>query len=49
MKNVNFIEVTDPLTHEVHEYAVIDNGNDSVTTMLKSEYEELAANEDQAI
>ncbi len=39
MDNVTFIEVTDPLTNEVTEHAIIDRGNGEFTSMLKSTYE----------
>jgi hypothetical protein len=46
MKNVTFIEITDPLTDEVLEHAIIDRGNGEFTSMLKSTYDEqLKANE----
>ena len=39
MDKVTFIEVTDPLTNEVTEHAIIDRGNGEFTSMLKSTYE----------
>ena len=36
---VTFIEITDPLTNEVIEHAIIDRGDGSFTSMLKSTYE----------
>jgi hypothetical protein len=39
MDNVTFIEVTDPMTNEVVEYAIIDRGNGKFTSMLKSTYD----------
>jgi hypothetical protein len=39
MDNVTFIEITDPLTNEVTEHAIIDRGNGEFTSMLKSTYE----------
>jgi hypothetical protein len=39
MENVTFIEVTDPITGQVTEHAIIDHGNDQFTSMLKSTYE----------
>jgi hypothetical protein len=35
MENVTFIEITDTLTNEVTEYAIIDRGNGEFTSMLK--------------
>ena len=40
MDNVSFITVTNPLTDEVTEHAIIDRGNGSFTSMLKSTYDE---------
>jgi hypothetical protein len=45
MDKVNFIEITEPLTGKVTEYAIIDRGNEEFTSMLKSAYDELKANE----
>ncbi len=39
MEKVTFIEITDPLTNEVTEQAIIDKGNDEFISMLKSEYD----------
>ncbi len=39
MDKVTFIEVTDSLTGEVVEHAIIDRGNGEYTSMLKSTYE----------
>ena len=39
MDNVTFIEVTDPLTNEVTEHAIIEHADGSFTSMLKSTYE----------
>jgi len=39
MDKVTFIEVTDPMTQEVTEHAIIDHGNGGFTSMLKSTYE----------
>jgi len=49
MDNVTFIEVTDPFTNEVIEHAIIDRGNGEFTSMLKSTYDELKANEAKTI
>jgi hypothetical protein len=45
MDNVTFIEITDPMSGEVTEHAIIDKGNGEFISMLKSTYEELLANE----
>lgn len=46
MDNVTFIEVTDPLTGDTVEHAIIDRGNGEFTSMPKSVYDEqLAKNE----
>jgi hypothetical protein len=39
MNNVTFIEITDPLTNEVIEHAIIDRGNGEFTSMLKTTYD----------
>jgi hypothetical protein len=39
MENVTFIEITDTLTNEVTEHAIIDRGNGEFTSMLKSTYD----------
>jgi hypothetical protein len=39
MKNVTFIEVTEPITGEVVEHAIIDRGNGEFTSMTKAHYE----------
>jgi hypothetical protein len=39
MDKVTFIEITDPLTNEVVEHAIIDRGNGEFTSMLKSTYD----------
>jgi hypothetical protein len=39
MDNVTFIEITDSLTSEVTEHAIIDRGNGEFTSMPKSEYD----------
>ena len=43
MDNVTFIEITNPLTNEVVEHAIIDRGNGEYTSMLKSTYDEMIA------
>ena len=45
MDKVNFIEVPNLITEEVTEHAIIDHGNGEFTSMLKSTYDELKANE----
>ena len=39
MDKVTYIEVTDLMTQEVTEHAIIDRGNGEFTSMLKSTYE----------
>jgi len=39
MENVKFFELTNPMTGEVTEHAIIDRGNGEYTSMLKSTYE----------
>jgi hypothetical protein len=48
MDNVTFIEITDPMTQEVMEHAIIDHGNGEFTSMPKSTYDDLKANEAEA-
>ena len=43
MDNVRFIEITDPLTNEVTEHVIIDRGNNEFTSMLKSTYDAMQA------
>jgi hypothetical protein len=43
MDNVTFIEHKDPLTNEVTEHAIIDRGNGEFTSMLKSTYDAMQA------
>jgi hypothetical protein len=45
MNNITFIEITNPVTNEIVKHAVIDRGNGEYTTMLKSTFDELKANE----
>ena len=45
MKNISFIKTPDMLTGEEIEHAIIDEGNGNFTSMLKSTYDELKANE----
>jgi len=42
MDNVSFVKVTDSLGEE-HEHAIIDRGNGEFTSMLKSTYDEMIA------
>lgn len=46
MENVTFYEVE--TLGEIAEHAVIDHGNGEFTSMLKSTYDELKANETEA-
>jgi hypothetical protein len=39
MDKVTFIDETDPMTGQVTEHAIIDRGDGSFTSMLKSTYE----------
>jgi predicted aspartyl protease len=45
MDKINFIESTNPISGEVVEHAIIDHGNEQFTSMPKSIYDELKANE----
>ena len=42
MDNVTFIEITDAFGN-VSEHAIIDRGNEEFTSMLKSTYDEMIA------
>ena len=48
MDNVTFIEITDPMTGDVTEHAIIDRGNGEYTSMLKSTYDEMIAQQEQS-
>ena len=39
MEKVTFIEITNPVTDEVTEHAIIDRGNGEFTSMPKAVYE----------
>ena len=39
MDKVTFIEITNPLTNEVIEHAIIDRGNGEFTSMPKAVYD----------
>jgi hypothetical protein len=43
MENVTFIEVTEPITGEVVEHALIAYADGSFTSMLKSTYDAMQA------
>lgn len=49
MENITFIEITDPMTNEVTEHAIIDRGNGEFTSMLKSTYEAMQAEQSTPI
>jgi hypothetical protein len=49
MDNVTFIEVTDAFTNEVTEHAIIDRGNGEFTSMLKSTYDAMQAEQSTPI
>ena len=44
MDNVTFIEITNPLSGDVTEHAIINRGNGEFTSMPKSIYDEMEAN-----
>lgn len=48
MDKVTFIEITDSLTNEVVEHAIIDRGDGSFTSMTKAHYDELEAQREQS-
>ena len=43
MENVTFIEIANPMTNEVTVHAIIDRGNGEFTSMLKSTYDAMQA------
>jgi hypothetical protein len=43
MDNVSFIEITDSMSGNVTEHAIIDRGNGEFTSMLKTTYDEMIA------
>jgi len=45
MDTIQFLEVTDAMTNEVSHHVIIDHGNSTFTSMLKSTYDKLKANE----
>jgi hypothetical protein len=45
MNNVTFIEVTEPITGDIAEHAIIDHGDGKFTSMPKSIYDESIRNE----
>jgi hypothetical protein len=47
MDNVTFIEITNPMTNEVVEHAIIDRGNNEYTSMLKSTYDKMIAQQEE--
>jgi hypothetical protein len=49
MDNVTFIEITDPMTQEVTEHAIIDRGNGEFTSMPKAEYDRQQAEQSTPI
>ena len=49
MDKVTFIETTNALTGEVTEHAIIDRGNGEFTSMLKSTYDAIQAEQSTPI
>jgi hypothetical protein len=43
MDNVTFIKMTDEATNQITEFAIIDRGNAEFTSMLKSTYDAMQA------
>ena len=43
MDKIIFIEITDPISNDVTEHAIIDRGNGEFTSMLKSTYDAMQA------
>jgi len=48
MNNVTFIEIEDSVSGEVKTHAIIDRGNGEYTSMLKSTYDEMIAQQELA-
>jgi len=48
MNNVTFIEIEDSASGEVKTHAIIDRGNGEYTSMLKSTYDEMIAQQELA-
>ena len=46
MENVTFVEIADSLANEVVTHAIIDHGDGSFTSMLKSTYDEMLARQE---
>jgi hypothetical protein len=49
MENVRFVEVKNTTTSEIVEHAIIDRGNGEFTSMLKSTYEAMQAEQSTPI
>jgi hypothetical protein len=49
MDNVKFVKITNELTDEVTEHAIIDRGNGDFTSMLKAEYDRQQAEQSTPI
>jgi hypothetical protein len=49
MDNVTFIEITDAMTGDVVEHAIIDHGNGEFTSMTKAEYDRRQAEQSTPI
>jgi hypothetical protein len=43
MDNVTFFDTVNPITQETETHAIIDHGNEQFTSMLKSTYEAMQA------
>ena len=43
MENVTFVDIENPFDKSVTTHAIIDNGDGSFTSMLKSTYDEMIA------
>jgi hypothetical protein len=46
MNNVKFIEIEDSASGELNTHAIIDRGNGEFTSMLKSTYDEMIAQQE---
>ena len=47
MDNVTFIDVENPIDESITTHAIIDRGNGEYTSMLKSTYDEMIAQQEE--
>jgi hypothetical protein len=49
MDNVTFFDTVNPITQETETHAIIDHGNEQFTSMLKSTYDAMQAEQSTPI